>query len=294
MNIGIVILNYNTFEETIKLVEDLQHQTLAKYFQIIVVDNCSPNDSYVNLKPLEKLNQNVFILQTGENLGYAKGNNFGLHYLDNHIRPNYVAVLNNDIVLPANCFEKLIEKHQVLDNPGIIAPKQLDPKNKELLPYRMNSFLDDCLNLFFVFKIFHKRNAIKYYDNTGLRAMKVEMIPGSFMFADFEKFKSMGFFYPNTFLFAEERFIAVKAKQMSLNNYILLDESYIHAHSNTINTAFTQVGKYRLLYDSWIEFTKVCHAHGNLKAAILKPLMKISILEMRLVYGVKTILKRSK
>lgn len=294
MIIGIVILNYNTFEETIKLVENLQHQTLAKYFQIIVVDNCSPNDSYVNLKPLEKLNPNVSILQTGENLGYAKGNNFGLHYLDNHISPNYVAVLNNDIALPSNCFAKLIEKHQVLDNPGIIAPKQLDPKNKELLPYRMNSFLDDCLNLFFVFKIFHKRNAIKYYDNTGLRAMKVEMIPGSFMFADFEKFKSMGFFHPNTFLFAEERFIAVKAKQMSLNNYILLDESYIHAHSITINTAFTQVGKYRILYDSWIEFTKVCRSHGNLKAAILKPLMKLSILEMRLVYGVKTILKRTK
>jgi GT2 family glycosyltransferase len=290
--IGIIILNYNSFSDTIILVKDLQLQTVAKDMQIVVVDNASPNNSYVHLKPLEKQYQNVVVLQTGENLGYAKGNNFGLNYLDDNVKPDYVAILNNDIVLPRNCFEKLIEKYKVLDSPAIIAPKQLDINNKELVPYKLNNYLDDCLNLFFVFKIFHKRNSLKYTDTTGLKAMKVEMIPGSFMFAAFETFKNMGFFYPNTFLFVEERFIAVKAKQMNLNNYILLDETYVHAHSKTINTAFSQVGKYKLLYQGWLEFTRTCRFNGKLKAVILKPLMQLSLLEMRLVYSVKNALKR--
>lgn len=290
--IGIVILNFNSYQDTINLVKELQLQTVAEDLQIIIVDNASPNNSYKYLKPLEKQYKNVVLLQTGENLGYAKGNNFGLEYLDKNSKPKYVAILNNDIQLPNNCFEKLIEKYETLDNPAIIAPKQLDTSNKEMLPFRINSFLDDCLNLFYIFKIFlHRKNALKYIDSSGQRAMKVAMIPGSFMFASFERFKKMGFFYPNTFLFVEERFIAVKAKQRGFNNYILLDETYVHAHSKTINTALSQVGKYRLLYDGWLEFTRVNRTHGKLKTAILEPLMKLSLLEMRIVYGIKKLIQ---
>ena len=92
--IGIVILNYNSFSDTIKLVEKLRLQSLAKDLLIIIVDNASPNNSFKHLKPLEKKFSNVKVLQTGENLGYAKGNNFGLNYLDNNVKPDYVAILN--------------------------------------------------------------------------------------------------------------------------------------------------------------------------------------------------------
>lgn len=286
--IGIIILNYKTFADTIKIVEDLQLQTLAEKLQIVVVDNASPNHSFEHLKQLEKKFSNVTVMQIEANLGYAKGNNYGLYYLDKHIKPAFVAILNNDIVLPKDCFEKLIEKYKILENPAIIAPKQLDINNKEFSIYPMNSFLDDCLNLFYLFRLIHKRNAVKCKDTTGLKAMKVDIIPGSFMFAAFKTFKEMGFFYPNTFLFVEERFIAVKAKQMNLNNYILLDETYIHAHSKTINTAFSQVGKYKLLYEGWLEFTRVCRKHGHFKAAILRPLMKLSLLEIRIVIFLKS------
>lgn len=287
MKIGIVILNYISFQDTISLVKDLQEQTLINSILVVVVDNASPNQSFKYLKPLETEYKNVAVLQTESNLGYAKGNNFGLKYLDEHIQPEFVAILNNDIKLPDDSFEKLIERYNQLEKPAIIAPKQLDVNNKELQPYKLNSFLDDCLNLFMIFKIYYKRNALIYIDNTGLNAMKVPMIPGSFMFSSFKTFKSMGYFYPNTFLFAEERFIAVKAKQLNLNNYILLDETYVHAHSKTINTIHSKVSKYKLLYKGWLEFTKVCRPYGKIKVLILKPLMQLSLLEMRLYYGLK-------
>jgi len=290
MKIGLIILNYNSYQDTIALVSNLKKQSLAKDIFLLIVDNNSPNGSYRHLKTLEKTHENVIVLQTGNNLGYAKGNNFGLNYLDKKIKPEYVAILNNDIVLPNDCFEKLIKKYNILDSPAIIAPKQLDINNKELFPYKLNSFLDDCLNLFFIFKIFHKRNIIKFKDNTGIRAMKVDMIPGSFMFSSFATFKEMGFFYPNTFLFAEERFISVKVKQMNLNNYILLDETYIHAHSKTINSYFNQIGKYKLLYTEWLEFTRVCRSHGKLKVAILKPLMKVSLIELYFIDKIRNLL----
>lgn len=290
--IGIVILNYNSFADTINLVEELQLQSVSEQFEIIVVDNESPNDSIKMLKPLEEQFKNVTVIETGSNLGYAKGNNFGLNYLNDHINPNYVAILNNDIILPLDCFEKLIGKYKILDSPGIIAPKQLDIKENEVLPYPLNTFLTDCLSLFFVTKLFYKHRALKYKDTSGKGAMKVDVIPGSFMFSSFNVFKSMGFFYPNTFLFTEERFIAVKAKQMKLNNYVMLEETYIHAHSKTIDTAFNKIGKFKLLYEGWLEFTRVCRKNGKFKAAILSVLMKLSLLEMRVVFSLKQLFKK--
>ena len=62
----------------------------------------------------------------------------------------------------------------------------------------MNTFIDDFLYLLMIFRPFHKRNALRYKDNTGQRAMKVPMISGSFMFSAFKTFKSLG--YSNTFL----------------------------------------------------------------------------------------------
>ena len=198
---AIIILNYNSFQDTIKLVDDLQQQTVANLFQIIVVDNFSPNNSYEQLIPLESTYKNVKILQTGANLGYAKGNNVGLDYLDKNVLPEYVAILNNDVVLENDCLERLIEKYNQLEQAAIIAPKQLDIKINEVPVYSMNNFLDDCLNLFYFFKLFHKRKIKPFRDSTGNNAMQVDLVPGSFMFSSFDRFKELGFFYPNTFLF---------------------------------------------------------------------------------------------
>lgn len=123
--IGIVILNYNSYEDTIALVEALQGQSVAQDLFFVIVDNASPNLSYEKLKPLERSYERLVVLQTGGNLGYAKGNNYGLNYLDAHVRPEYVAILNNDIILPDDCFEKLVERYRHLERPGVIAPLQL-------------------------------------------------------------------------------------------------------------------------------------------------------------------------
>lgn len=291
-DLALVILNYNSFQDTIKLVDDLQQQTVANLFQIIVVDNFSPNNSYEQLILLESTYKNVKILQTGANLGYAKGNNVGLDYLDKNVHPEYVAILNNDVVLENDCFERLIEKYNQLEQSAIIAPKQLDINNKEVPVYNMNNFLDDCLNQFFIFKIFHKRKIKPFKDNTGKNAMEVDLVPGSFMFSSFERFKALGFFYPNTFLFVEERFITVSAHKKSWKNFIVLDQTYIHAHSKTINSFHSRVGKYKLLYESILEFTRVCRKNGKIKAAVLKPLMWLSLLEMNLVFQVKNKFKK--
>lgn len=274
LEIGVVILNYATYPETITLVEALQNQTLCDNLRIVIVDNASPNESYIQLKPLQEQFDNVVaVLQIDENLGYAKGNNFGLKYLEENDTPDYVAILNNDVILPNDCFEKLIERYNVLDNPALIAPVMVNPDGQRIVPNKINSFWLDFSYMFLLLRALRGGSSykdIEEIDNTGLKAMQVEVITGSFMFVKFDVFKQMGFFYPDTFLYAEERFVAYEAKRLGYKNYLLLDQSYIHNHSTTISAYHKLVSKNRMLYDGYLKFTKKYRKHGALKGVIMQ------------------------
>ncbi len=286
--VGIIILNYSTYNESIALVEALQKQTIAKKLRIVIVDNASPNDSFTKLKPLKDLFENVVaVLQTGENLGYAQGNNFGLKYLEENVNTEYVAILNNDVILPNDCFEKLIDRYTILENPAIITPVMVSIKGERQIYNKINSFWNDIEYMFVCFRFMAKSRMVKGIDNTGHNAMKVEVISGSFMFANFNTFQEIGFFYPNTFLYAEERFVAHKAKVMGYNNYVLLDQEYIHNHSTTINAYHNLVSKHKMLYDGYIKFAEHCRSHGRLKAAILKLVALWSLCEWRVIELIK-------
>lgn len=70
--IGIVILNYKTYQETEILVDTLlgMYSPNLKLF-IEIVDNCSPNNSYDYLKDKHDSHPQIEVSQSGENGGFA-------------------------------------------------------------------------------------------------------------------------------------------------------------------------------------------------------------------------------
>ena len=91
-----VILHYMALEETILCVESIRGSVEGEK-KIIVVDNCSPNGSIKGLEEKYKDAGDVDVLETGENLGFAKGNNFGYAYAVREYSPDFVVVMNNDM-----------------------------------------------------------------------------------------------------------------------------------------------------------------------------------------------------
>lgn len=296
MKIGVVILNYNTWKATNQLVEALQKQTVSSDLAIVIVDNASPNGSYEHLIGLKDQYSNVVaVLQTGSNLGYAKGNNYGLQWLDENAHPDYVVIANNDIELSDDCLEKLALRFPSLDKACVISPVQLLPDGRRLYGWNLGSWWNDVKNLSLLYRWVNKRKSSKQVnqqqdDNCADKLpMPVDLILGSFMFASFERFKEIGFFYPGTFLFVEERFVAHAAKQAGYQNYVLPDMIYLHNHSQTINTAFSQVKKYKMQYDGWLKYTRKCRKCGWLKATVMTPLVWLSLGEIWLVSAIKQI-----
>ncbi len=126
-NIGVVILNYLAYEETIKCVEDFKAQNRENVnLKIIVVDNHSLNESEVALRDKFKGDDIVVIVRTHRNLGFANGNNFGYKKLLDYMQPDYVIFSNDDIILKNdNLFSWIIEndkKYQFgMLGPGIFS-----------------------------------------------------------------------------------------------------------------------------------------------------------------------------
>ena len=103
----IVILNYGTFEMTINLIKQLQADLEYENYSIMVVDNCSPNESAEVLE--EKSHELNYIFYANKtNAGYAAGNNIGIRYGINH-GFDYTWILNNDVELR----EKNVLNHMV-------------------------------------------------------------------------------------------------------------------------------------------------------------------------------------
>ena len=94
MRIAVVILNYNDKKNTIRLAKDLDsYETINK---IIVVDNCSPNNDWEELKELN--NNKIDVIKSDKNGGYSYGNNIGLNYLESKYGLfDYIIISNTDI-----------------------------------------------------------------------------------------------------------------------------------------------------------------------------------------------------
>ena len=106
IKLAFVILNYNTFEETMACIHSIRDKIDTEDYRIIVVDNASTDDSLENLKealscqsgadvPAKKIE----LLCNKENLGFARGNNVGIRYVNEKYRPEFVVVLNSDTEL---------------------------------------------------------------------------------------------------------------------------------------------------------------------------------------------------
>ena len=72
----IIILVYNDSQSALNLLNNIEaYEELEK---IIVVDNCSTDDSYDRLQ--KRRNEHIHVIKTQSNDGIAAGNNFGAEY----------------------------------------------------------------------------------------------------------------------------------------------------------------------------------------------------------------------
>jgi len=110
-NITFVIVSFKSSHIIEKCI-----QSINSNIKIIVVEN---SDNVVVKKYLENKFSNVEVIITKQNLGYGKGNNFGI----SKVKSQYAFILNPDAILEKNCLSELSKAQiNLKDDFTILAP----------------------------------------------------------------------------------------------------------------------------------------------------------------------------
>lgn len=135
-----IILHYMVLEDTIKCISSILSLKKSECVEIIVVDNCSPNGSGVELKNRFRDFKQVTVLLNERNEGFSRGNNLGCTYAIEKFKPDYLVVVNNDVEIVQKNFIELIQKEYQASGFDVLAVDIYNP----LLKIHQNPLGKEC------------------------------------------------------------------------------------------------------------------------------------------------------
>ena len=125
--VSIITVNYNQPEVTLAFLDSIKKVTYPS-FEIIVVDNASPTADPAILK--EK-HPDIILIRSKLNLGFAGGNNLGIHIA----KGKYHLLINNDTEVDPGFIEPLVSKLEQDASLGVVSPKIRYFYTPELIQY---------------------------------------------------------------------------------------------------------------------------------------------------------------
>jgi GT2 family glycosyltransferase len=119
--VSVVIINWNGWKDTLECLESLFDVNYSNY-DVVVVDNNSHDDSVIQIKDYAP-NKELKLIENEKNYGFAEGNNIGIKYALKYFKPDYILLLNNDIVVDKDFLKELVNIGKSDDKIGILGPK---------------------------------------------------------------------------------------------------------------------------------------------------------------------------
>lgn len=121
--IGFVILHYNSYKETIQCAKSIIQKVDTEEYEIVVVDNCSPNKSLSIVREALREYERISFIQLNTNEGFARGNNAGIDYAREKLNCDFVCCLNNDTEIIQDDFCKTVYEEYAKSHFGVLGPK---------------------------------------------------------------------------------------------------------------------------------------------------------------------------
>ncbi|MFW9971760.1 MAG: glycosyltransferase family 2 protein [Candidatus Odinarchaeota archaeon] len=137
--VSVIILNYNNSSRTLDCLKALTHQNYTN-FEVILVDNGSRNDLFLELKnQLHKFNEvlNLNLIRNEKNLYFVSGSNKALKIA----KGDYICLLNFDVITNPDFIEKMVTFLEAHPEAGMITPKIRIYKDKAIL-WNTGAFLN--------------------------------------------------------------------------------------------------------------------------------------------------------
>lgn len=276
MELSIICVNWNSVDYLRECIASVYEFTSGISFEIIVVDNASPQRDVDTLK---KQFPKITIIKSDENLGFAGANNIGFK----HSTGEYVLFLNPDTKLISPAISTMVGHIRSLPDAGIIGCKLLNSDlsvqltSIQKFPTILNQVLDvEYLQLRWP-RCFLWEIAPLFSDK--VKQIKVEVISGACMLLSREVFEQVGMFSEDYFMYGEDIDLNYKIKRAGFSNYYIGEAAIVHhgggSSSRRSVSQWKTVMKYRAMrryyrntrgpvYESTYRITMGCAAMARL------------------------------
>jgi len=239
--VGIVIVNYNDYKNTLNLVDELY--TFNNIDEIVVVDSKSTDNSVEELKKVS----GITLLET-TNDGYSHALNVGSKYLVDKYKDINIIESNSDISIKDE--DIIDELNKMIDDTTKVVMPSINENNKIKYGWRnRNKYIDLLVNIPFINRLY--RDKLIYYKKDYYRGIvNVDCIYGCFFMINGSALESIGYFDENVFLYYEEDILC---KKLKAKNYISKCNCNIevkHMHNATIGSNVSNLNKYKIHSES--------------------------------------------
>ena len=262
-SVTVIVLNWNGKVDTLECLGSLAKLDYPN-FKIVVVDNASSDNSVVEIRA--KFPE-VVILETGDNLGFAGGNNVGIRWALQD-GTDYILILNNDTIVA----------HDLL-NAFVSAAKQ--QKDKAVLGAKIY-FFDTPDMIWFAGGVWVKEQnkfihlGWKQHDCSDFANIsETDYITGCAMFIHADIFNDIGLLDEKFFLVYEETDWCYRAKARGYKCLVIPEAKLWHKVSASFGGSTSPIVRYFSVRNKLFWGKKHCS---------FSTMLKLHLESMRLLY----------
>ncbi len=271
MELSVIIVNYNVKHFLEQCLYSVQQALADIQGEVIVVDNCSADNSLNYLIPKFP---DVKFIANKENLGFAKACNQGLK----ESTGLFVLFLNPDSIVPEDCFTKCISFLKEHTDAGALGIKMLDGSGRFLKESKraFPSPLTSMYKLFGLAKLFPRSKTFSQYHLGHLDENKnheADVLAGAFMLIKRKVLEKIGGFDEIFFMYGEDVDLSYRIQKAGYKNYYFAGSSIIHFKGES--TRKGSMNYVRMFYNAMSIFVRKHYGGG--RAGVFNILIHVAI-----------------
>ena len=216
-HVVVVILNWNGKADTLECLQSIRAVAYPN-FEIVVVDNGSTDDSVPAIKAHFP---GVSVIETGENLGYAGGNNVGMRYGIQQ-GADYVLLLNNDTVVDPSLLTALTRAARTVGDDAILAAQIYFHSEPERIWYAGARIMPETATAY------HEGFGTVSAGASRPGVVETGYASGCAFFISTRLLSRVGFFDERFFLLYEETDLCSRARNLGVKSYVVPDARVWH------------------------------------------------------------------
>lgn len=233
-NVTILILTYNSSAFIMELLKSLKD--FANGSEILVVDNASDDNTIEKVKGFDS---GAKIIETGKNLGFAKGINLGAR----NAKGEYLLFINPDGLIKNGKLSDMIYVFEKNNKVGVVGGKLIDRSGR---PEKSAGHFFGLIETLLIVLGLDEFFGVRFSPN---RLSRVDFVSGGFMMVRSELFKKLNGFDENLFMYVEDMEFCFRVKKAGLETYFTPEVAITHSGQGSSNRSFAIYNIYKgILY----------------------------------------------